>query len=269
MRDSTVALWIGFGIVALTLIVALFLWSRYQKTGRIEGQLLINGKPAPRGVQIACEVTETSEMSSDGHFSVSIMHMYAETDADGRFAFHYIRAGEVTLGVIRGDSAFTRYAGGLVTIEHDSDWTNDYERMAFVEAGKTTQVTLGEGVVAVRARLLPPQGVVLDSVDGLFWREPDVEPAERSGTNSEALQVTPEGKIWREQVQQRFYATVSENGMFESHAVAPGRYRVKVFYPTPGGADSQTFTSDPIEIGAPDDGEVTPIDLGEIALRPQ
>lgn len=255
MRDSTVALWIGFGIIVLTLIVGLYFWNADRISGRIEGQLLINGKPAPKGVQIACEVSETSDMSiGRTHFSVAIFTRYAKTDKQGRFKFRFVRPGEARLGVVRGDDSFGTY---------------DVEVLVEVEAGKTTHVTLGEGVVAVRARLLPPPGVVLDSEDGLFWREPDADIEAKAERESEAFQATPEGKIWHEQVQQRFYATISENGNFESNAVVPGRYRVVAFLPTPDGQDSQKFTSDPIEIVAPADGEGTPIDLGEIAIRPE
>ena len=109
--------------------------------GAIDGTLLLNGSPAPEGTLVACEISESSEMDSSGHFSVTMYRNYATTEQDGSFRFENLPAGDVTWGKT-GPTSVKRYLGGFVTLEKDSFGDFEGETIAKVNAGGRTDVVV-------------------------------------------------------------------------------------------------------------------------------
>jgi len=261
-------------ILAVTVAVLAGLTScnAQRKRGRIEGVLLIDGQPAPKGVEVACKYLEITRKLGPGRYAARSGHQYATTNTAGRFVFRSVPDGEVMLGRVHASSQPTENlqesppAGsrGLELVES--------ERMVTVPTGGTAQVTLGVGVVPVRGRLILPQGATV-AFGGANLRpnrnEPvppdDLAPAEHEKWRSN-FYASIDGWAYLESKKQEFYLTVSDSGEVAGNIVVPGAFTVEVFVEPADGSATYLAESQVIKLSEPVEPTSGMVDLGDIAV---
>jgi len=114
-------------------------------TARIEGQLYIDGKPAPRGTVVGCNVEisfhdefEDLRLNRSGYLTADDKE--TRTDREGRFVFNGVQIGDATIGRLRVE-------GDLGEPADDDDLDsqgieNDPVKLK-LERGKTHTVVIG------------------------------------------------------------------------------------------------------------------------------
>lgn len=231
-------IWIAVGIAALAAACAFMAWLSFRRCGVIEGLLLVDGRPAPEGMPVACEIVDHKDDSVlSNHFTLAIHNEYAETRSDGTFTFKGVRAGDVTLGRCYGTLKRTRaWLGLLPIIEEDAD-PQDYEQLIVVKGGASVRVVLGEGGRTVRGRMILPEAFALSenerrSVVNVLWGDTD-SPKPPEGLDDagkiawwKSISNTPEGLAWREVTSRRYQVAPDADGNFEVRNVVPGNYRL-------------------------------------------
>ncbi len=231
-------IWIAAVIAALAAAGAFMAWLSFRRRGDIEGLLLVDGKSAPEGMLVACEIVDHKDDSVlPNHFAVMIHNEYAETRSDGTFTFKGVRAGEVTLGRCYGTLKRSRVCFGLLSVvEEDAD-PQDYERLVVVKGCTSVRVVLGKGGRTVRGRMILPEAFALSererlSVVNVLWGDTDApkSPEELEDTGKiarwKSISQTPEGLAWREVTSRRYQVAPDAEGNFEVRNVVPGNYRL-------------------------------------------
>ncbi|MBX3179281.1 MAG: hypothetical protein KF886_18145 [Candidatus Hydrogenedentes bacterium] len=282
---------------ALIAIVGYFLFMRFRapggRTGRIEGVLLIDGKPAPPGTPVACSLSRECSSSprwlsfitgvprEDVGQSFIMWSEYTMTEDEGKFAFERIPEGKANLGRAHGGLLRKSWLFGLVNISLESKIEADQERTVSVRANETTYVTLGVAATILRGRFVDPRdtGRTFNSVNShcaflsskaeLPEIPDDVPPEERDAWWKE-FQASEEGLRWLERLQRMYHIAVDEQGHFSASNVQPGRYKLCAQLDhAPGGGTARPFGEYEgiVEVPSSDNGDApVELDLGDLPL---
>ncbi|MFM2295698.1 MAG: Thiol-disulfide oxidoreductase ResA [Verrucomicrobiota bacterium] len=198
-----------------------------QGFGRIEGVLRVGGQP------LAGEIIRYSSDLKNVYYD-SGSGMGAKTDEQGKFTLEKIPAG----------------TGSLVRLVQSSanSWTHSHKISVTVEAGKTTQVTLGESGAVVRGTV-----------------RFEVQPEDIS-----ALRIN--GSVLGSGDNGGYHFNVKPDGTFSVDSVPPGEHHisVEVTRRRPGGRDyeSDTVATGSTAVTVPNGANsYQAINAGEILLR--
>ena len=189
-----------------------------QPWGRIEGQLLIGSKPGA-GYEVSVHAAGTH---SSGEPAINLSDN-VHTDAEGRFAFRHIFAGNILLfyGFDKGGKQIWSRGNRIVT----------------AESGRTTQVTLGGRGRPLIGRIAPPPdfGHALDFSEGITFGIESNKPwsyfppeALKSDNVSQRMHQasrTPEQIAYEGQYVQ-IGLPVADDGSFRMEDVPAGTYRL-------------------------------------------
>jgi uncharacterized GH25 family protein len=221
-----------------------------QAFGRIEGTLTIAGSPGA-GQDLLFNMNTPGVMSDFNGYK-------STTDEQGHFTFEKIPP---------GDGSIVR----LVKTSPNS-WMHSHKTSVTVQAGQTTQVTLGDtGAVlrgTVRFQTPPTNGVHL-TVSGNLSGPPPQAPAFSTPAEAQAYWRSPQGRAQQQQFQ-NWAVAANPDGTFQLDSIPPGNYTLNMS----AQPDTQRGWSPPvaqgyISVSVPDNADpLNPIMVGEIVLRP-
>lgn len=266
-----------FGGLTAWLAISVAMWgtalvsnNSSRKEGRIEGILMIDGKPAPKDVKVGCEYLVLSNRKFQGGRLATKESQVAATDAAGKFVFPSVQHGPVTLGRMVNTPQNDHLLFGLIPVKTWFSGEIDQERQIIVPTRQTVQVTLGDGVV-IRGQLALPAGitVAVDSanlVEAPVERKPpvDIISTERERTLKERVSDSNHAN----QVSlEHFVLKVSDDGEFMGHALTTKSYQVEVELTRSDGGKLISAVSQPFVIPAPTVSAPGVIDVGEIAVE--
>jgi hypothetical protein len=220
-----------------------------QEYGQIEGTLKIAGAPAS-GQEFYFTMSSSGIDTDFDNFKVT-------TDADGRFKFTKLPAGE----------------GELVRLIRSApnSWMHSHKTNITVVAGQTTYVSFGDSGALLKgtARLQVPSSEDDKLVMGgnLHNKRPSV-PSFSSPEESRAFFKSPE---WQAQMRaQQYYAVaVAADGTFSIDSVPPGAYTLDISASRSGSGSPMMspVASGSLEVTVPDNPDpLIPIQIGEVVL---
>lgn len=268
------------------------------KTGRIEGVLLIDGKPASPGTPVACHLSrETSVLPrltsfftgesrnerEPGH-SFVLWSEFTMTENKGKFVFKNVPVGDVGVGRAYGQTLRKSILFGWVAVSNDSEVKSDHERNVAVKANETSHITLGAPATHVLGRFVNSKDAA-DTLQGLsaecaFLSNscdaptiPHDIPTEKQDAWWRDFWKSEEGRSWQERAQRMYHVQVDSQGGFDIPNVRPGRYKFHAQLNKTANAtesDSRPFGEYKgiIEIpGDPESPVAATLDLGELPLQ--
>jgi hypothetical protein len=221
-----------------------------QAFGRIEGTLRIAGAPAV-GQSLLFTLPNSGITPDSQNYKTT-------TDDQGHFTIEKIPPGEGS--IVR-----------LISTTPNS-WTYSHNTPVTVQAGQTTQVTLGDSGAVLRGTVSyqsPPSNGASLNISGRVFNAVPQAPVFSSSTEGEAYLRSPE---WQAQIKRmrNYFFTVNPDGSFQVDSIEPGSYTIDVaartdgdFFMSPGVAQGI------IQFTVPDNADpMNPIAVGEIVLRP-
>ncbi len=249
-----------------------------QRWGRIEGTLILGGQPrANETIQLGSRSFRHADSTRLSLF------MSTKTDANGRFVFETVPAGEPRVDWCPG---FRDGKAGIVPLSHGVP--------VAVKPGETAQVTLGGtgrpvvGKVVVPGRdkpidwtqdvqwitlklSTPPEPVFPRPAD--FASENDFTAAvQRTAEQNKPFWTSDEGKALQ-RAQRTYVPLFNADGSFRIDDLPLGTYTLRIALTEPS-QDSSPF-SPRTSIGAletevtlPENSDNTPLDLGTLSLTP-
>jgi len=221
-----------------------------QLWGRIEGTLKIGGQPGA-GKDLMLNLNLPGLATDWNSYKRT-------TDDQGAFTFEKVPPGQVS--IVR-----------LIQTTPNS-WQHSNPKSVFVEAGKTTPVTLGDtGAVLkghVRFEMPPAEGQSLNVSGNLSSSMPPT-PSFNSSAEAQAFFNSAE---WQAVVAEHpnFAVVAGADGTFTVDSVPPGTYSLNL---SARKASSQLWKEKPLAEGratitVPDDANpLSPFDVGEIVLK--
>jgi hypothetical protein len=221
-----------------------------QDYGQIEGSLKIAGSPAP-GQEFLFTMSSSGIDTDFNNFKVT-------TDADGRFKFTKLPAGEGE--VVR-----------LIRTMPNS-WMHSHKTNVTVVAGQTTYISFGDSGALLKgtARLQVPwfEDEQLVMGGNLHNKIQPRVPSFSSPQESTAFFNSPE---WQAQMRARQYyaVAVAADGSFSIDSVAPGQYTLDINASRPGNGPPMMspVASGSLDVTVPDNPDpLTPIQIGEVVL---
>ncbi len=244
--------------------------SASKETGRVEGVLMIGGKPTPTTfvwLHPNDPMPDRTKKRDTGIIKV-------QTDVDGRFVFKDVEPGEWKVGLyFTGRMKNKRAYSPFTTLSHAIP--------IGVEPGQTVKVQIGGGGRPVIGQLVPPKDAdfKLAYQAGSFRRiwldtprrkgPPEDLSAEERRAWYKTWYASEEGiKSWRSS--RSYMADVEPDGSFRIEDVPPGNYEGHIEvgkwdaeFGRAEGRASLKFTMPPIQ----DDQCDKPLDLGEITVK--
>lgn len=294
--------WISGTLLATAALIALVGYSIFarfcapgRKKGRIEGVLLVDGKPAPQGTIVACSLSR--EYSSTPHwlsFMMATKHdkvsqgvsfimwsEYTRTEDEGKFIFERIPEGEVQLGRAFGGTFRKSWFFGWVNTTIESEIEDEHELSAVIRANETTHVILGTSGTKLRGCFVIPGDAKLE-LDELHPicafistkleppEIPDGIPPDERDTWWETYYASEEGLQWRKAPHRMYRIAVDGQGRFTAANVHPGRYELQVQLDrSSGGGPARPFGEyeGVIDVPAVDsDATASTLDIGNLQL---
>ena len=257
----------GFGLLRIHRASAPYKL-QLQPWGRIEGRLVLAGKPAS-GQQVTVQRGLSAYRTiRDGLYAG---FDYCPTDADGRFVCELVPPGDVTLYLYEGKGQPFSHA-----------------TVAEVRAGETVHVQVGGGGRTVTGKLAMNGGSKVDWASQLISgslvtnrKRPAIEPPKANdfGARLKLLDFFDQSEEWHafERGGGSFPLQVGPDGSFLAQNIPPGPYQLNVMI-----SDSSGKGSDPLaafhrnimgslraEVEVPgDSNDSTAVDLGSFNLRP-
>lgn len=239
-------------------------WAEFEQTktivlqpfGRIEGTLLVAGKPA-EGQGLMLNLSQAGSGSLSGDWNA----FKVETDKDGKFAIEQVPPGE--RDVVR-----------LIQTQPNS-WMHSHRTAVAVLPGQTTTVVLGNVGAIITGRLSSAAvtaGHTNVSLSGGL-NTPYPQPPVRFTTPAEyqAWSALPE-TIAAQRQQKNYGVVIQPDGSFSVDGVLPGTYTLNfnANEPKPEGKPWERVplghTSQPVTVGEEAANGLVPMDLGELTL---
>lgn len=248
-----------------------------QPWGRIEGTLILAGQPRANET-IALGAASWRYAAYGSRFS---LFLNTRTDANGRFVFETVPAGERK---VDWRPAFRDGKVGVVPLSHGVP--------VAVASGGTTQVTLGGSGRAVvgkvhvvgRNKLIdwtqdvqsfslklptPPEPVYPKPAD-FASREEYMAAAQRITEQNKPYWTSDEGKTLG-RAGRTYVPLFNDDGSFRIDDVPPGTYTLKIALTEPSRSRSPFIQGIPIgtletEVTVPENTDNTPLDLGALPL---
>jgi RNA polymerase sigma factor (sigma-70 family) len=262
-----------------------------QPWGRIEGQLILSGQPAPNRY-----VTMTFGLNAFRSVTDGLLVSFSkqQTDADGRFTYEFIPPGDLTLHLMPG--------------------TNEalaQETVAEVRAGETVQLQIGGQGRMVKGKLMMEDDSEVDwtqlTMASLVSNLPKpaaeppptpadlreelqkggrlavmqtefktrLQPADLEG-RLQLLDFFDESREWRayERAGRSFPLVVAADGSFSVEGVRPGPYKLTVNTFDPGPIETRFFrkitSSLRADVTVPEGSyDAEPVDLGVFHIHPE
>jgi hypothetical protein len=221
-----------------------------QDYGQIEGSIKIGGAPAS-GQEFLFTMSSSGIDTDFNNFKVT-------TDADGRFKFTKLPAGE----------------GEIVRLIRSApnSWMHSHKTNVTVVAGQTTYISFGDSGALLKgtARLQVPWSDDEQLIMGgnLHNKVPPRVPSFSSPEESTAFFNSAE---WQAQMRARQYyaVAVAADGSFSIDSVPPGSYTLDINASRPGNGPPMMspVASGSLDVMVPDNPDpLTPIQIGEVVL---
>jgi hypothetical protein len=251
-----------------------------QPWGRIEGTLTLGGEP---------RANETISLASgsfrDADSTRLSLSMSTKTDANGRFVFETVPAGERRVDWLPG---FRDGKAGRVPLSHGVPVAIKPGETAQVTLGGTGRLVVGKVVVAGRDKPIDwAQDVQSLTLKLSMPREPIYpKPTDFASENEFTAAVqklaeqnkrfwtSDEGKA-RQRARRTYVPLFNGDGSFRIEDVPPGTYTLRIALTEPSKTYSAFRFSEGTPIGAletevtvPENSDNTPLDLGTLSLTP-
>ena len=246
--------------------------------GRIEGTFILGGQP---------RANETISLGS-GSFRHAdstrlSLSMSTKSDANGRFVFETVPAGERKVNWLPG---FRDGKAGMVPLSHGVSVAVKPGETAQVTLGGTGRLVLGKVVLAGRDKpidwtqdvqsltlklSIPPEPVYPKPTD--FASENEFTAAvQRIADQNKPFWISDEGKALQ-RAQRTYVLLFNGDGSFRIEDVPPGIYTLRVGVTEPSKTYSPFGQGPPIgaletEVTVPENSDNTPLDLGTLSLTP-
>jgi RNA polymerase sigma factor (sigma-70 family) len=236
--------------------------------GRIEGRLLLSGRPAPDRQLSIAPMLASHGFVNDG---LNVAFHFATTDAEGRFSWALVPPGDLRVHVVEA-----------------KDQPVSHETAVQVRSGETTQLQIGGRGRTIIGRLAMEDGSEVDwpaclnfASIGTNLKRPAYEPPPRAidfAGRIKLLDYYDDSTEWRAYARAcgSFPLQVAADGSFIVEDVAPGSYQLHLRLadsPYTGKGLIQRVIRPAIasieqDVSVPDEpGESAPVDLGTIQVH--